>query len=52
MLPRLVERGVASAEEVDLETLADRLEKERCAVAGTIVWDLAFLVSARATKGG
>ena len=47
MLPRLVERGVASAKDVGLDTLADRIEEERCGVGGTIVWDLAFLVSAR-----
>lgn len=52
MLPRLIEREVASAEEVDLDTLADRLEKERCAVGGTVVWDLAFLVSPRVRTTG
>ena len=49
MLPRLTERGVASADEIDLETLADRLVEEHRAIGGTIVWDLAFLVSARVT---
>ena len=39
--------GVASADEMDLVTLADRLEREHQEVGGTIVWDLAFLVSAR-----
>ena len=52
MLPRLVERGVASADELGLDTLAHRLEEEHRAVGGTIVWDLAFLVSARVTLGG
>ncbi|MBC8072729.1 MAG: class I SAM-dependent methyltransferase [Deltaproteobacteria bacterium] len=47
MLPRLIESAVVSAEDVGLETLADRLDAERDAVGGTIVWDLAFLVSAR-----
>lgn len=47
MLPRFVECGVASAEDVGLETLAGRLEEERRRIGGTIVWDLAFLVSAR-----
>lgn len=47
MLPRLVECGVANAEEVGLDTLADRIDEERSAVGGTIVWDLAFLISAR-----
>lgn len=46
MLPRLVERGIASEAEVDPDTLAARIEAERRAVGGTIVWDLAFLVSA------
>lgn len=47
MLPRFVEREVASVEDVGLETLAERLEEERCAAGGTIVWDLAFLTAAR-----
>ncbi|WP_439533248.1 class I SAM-dependent methyltransferase [Polymorphobacter sp.] len=47
MLPRVVECGVASATEVDVDTLAERIDAERRAVGGTIVWDLAFLVSAR-----
>lgn len=47
MLPRLVERGIASAEDVGLDTLQDRIEDERSAIRGTIVWDLAFFVSAR-----
>lgn len=48
MLPRMVERGIATVEQVDLETLAQRIEDEHRAVGGTIVWDLAFLVAARA----
>jgi SAM-dependent methyltransferase len=47
MLPRLLERGVANADDVGLETLAARIEEERSAGGGTILWDLAFLVSAR-----
>lgn len=47
MLPRLAERGVASAEDIGLDTLADRIRDEHSAVGGTLVWDLAFLVSAR-----
>lgn len=47
MLPRLVERGVASAKDVDLDTLPQRIEDERRTTGGTIVWDLAFLVSGR-----
>lgn len=47
MLPRMIERGIASAGDIGLDTLDDRLEEEHRAVGGTIVWDLAFLVSAR-----
>lgn len=47
MLPRMIERGIASADDVGLDTLGDRIEREHRAVGGTIVWDLAFLVSAR-----
>ena len=47
MLPRMIERGVARAEDVGLDTLSERLEAERRAAGGTIVWDLALLVSAR-----
>ncbi|MFZ5747191.1 MAG: methyltransferase domain-containing protein [Pseudomonadota bacterium] len=50
MLPRLVALGVATAEEIDSDTLAERVEREREAVGGTIVWDLAFLVSARTAR--
>lgn len=48
MLARFVERGVATADEIGVETLANRMEEEHLAIGGTIVWDLAFLVSARA----
>lgn len=47
MLPRIVERGVASVEEIDPDTLEHRIEEERRGIDGTIVWDLAFLISAR-----
>jgi len=50
MLPRMVERGVTSADALGLDTLADRLREEHRAAAGTIVWDLAFLVSARIAR--
>lgn len=50
MLPRFVEHGLARVEDVGLDTLADRIEEERRAVGGTIVWDLAFLVSARVER--
>lgn len=49
MLPRVVECGVASAEEIGVDTLAERIEQELGAVGGTIVWDLAFLMTARFT---
>lgn len=48
MLSRIIGCGVASPEEIGLETLADRMEEERRLAGGTIVWDLAFFVSARA----
>lgn len=47
MLPRFVERGIVSPAELDPDTLEQRIEEERSAAGGTIVWDLAFLVSAR-----
>jgi len=43
----MIERGIAREGEVDLDMLADRIEKERRAASGTIFWDLAFLVSGR-----
>ena len=48
MLPRIVERGVATVEQIDPDTLAERIEEEHRAAGGAIVWDLAFLVAARA----
>lgn len=48
MLPRIVERGVASLRQIDPDTLAQRIADEHRASGGTIVWDLAFLVAARA----
>lgn len=48
MLPRIVERGIATVEQIDPDTLAQRIEDEHRAAGGTIVWDLAFLVAARA----
>lgn len=47
MLPRIVERGVATVEQINPDTLTDRIESEHRAVGGTIVWDLAFFVAAR-----
>jgi SAM-dependent methyltransferase len=48
MLPRIVERGVATAEQVDLPTLPQRIDDERRAAGDMIVWDLALLVAGRA----
>lgn len=47
MLPRMIEHGVAREGNVDLDTLAYRIDDERRATNGTIFWDLAFLVSGR-----
>ncbi|MGF7161538.1 SAM-dependent methyltransferase [Rhodoligotrophos appendicifer] len=47
MLPRIVERGIASVEHIDLDTLSQRIEDEHRAAGGMIVWDLAFFISAR-----
>jgi SAM-dependent methyltransferase len=48
MLPRMVEQGVATAEQVDIATLPERIGDEQRAAEGLIVWDLAFLVVSRA----
>ncbi len=47
VLPRLTGPGIASADEVDVETLDARLVEERLAVGGTIVWELVFCAWAR-----
>jgi 2-polyprenyl-3-methyl-5-hydroxy-6-metoxy-1,4-benzoquinol methylase len=47
MLPRIVERGIATVEQINPDTLAERIEDKHRAIGGTIVWDLAFLVAAR-----
>ena len=47
MLPRMVEKGLVQADEVDLEDLAQRIDDERRAAQGTVFWDLAFLVAGR-----
>jgi ubiquinone/menaquinone biosynthesis C-methylase UbiE len=52
MLPRMIEHGVAHEDDVDLGSLADRIDAERRAVNSTIFWDLAFLVSGRFDGGG
>lgn len=45
MLPRFIEHGIASAEEVQPDTLEQRIRDEHHAIGGTIVWDQAFLVA-------
>lgn len=52
MLPRMIEHGVAREGEIDLDTLAHRIDDERRASDGTIFWDLAFLVSGRFEDAG
>ncbi|RJY06929.1 methyltransferase domain-containing protein [Aurantiacibacter aquimixticola] len=47
MLPRMAEQGIVDRDAVDPDRLAEQIEHERRAVGGTIVWDMAFLVSAR-----
>ncbi|SDF55232.1 hypothetical protein SAMN05216557_10432 [Sphingomonas carotinifaciens] len=47
MLPRMIEKGVVRKGELDLDTLAHRIDEEHRAADGTIFWDLAFLVSGR-----
>lgn len=50
MLPRIVARGVATVAQVEPDTLAQRIADEQRAAGGAIVWDLAFLVAARAAS--
>jgi SAM-dependent methyltransferase len=38
MLPRIVERGIATVEQIDLNTLSQRIKDEHRAIGGTIVW--------------
>ena len=47
MLPRMIEQGLTSEDEFDLDSLAQRVDDERRTAKGTIFWDLAFLVSGR-----
>jgi cyclopropane fatty-acyl-phospholipid synthase-like methyltransferase len=42
MLPRIVSHGVASAEEIDVDTLEERLENERKHASGLYISDMAF----------
>lgn len=47
MLPRIVKHGVATEEEVDIETLDRRLDEERAAVPATYIGDMMFGAWAR-----
>jgi hypothetical protein len=47
MIPRIVEKGVASEEEIDVETLDQRLTEERERVNATYVSDMVFGAWAR-----
>lgn len=42
MLPRIERAGAASAADIDVETLDERLAAERTAANGTCVWELVF----------
>jgi SAM-dependent methyltransferase len=46
-LPRIVERGVATAEEIEIETLQQRLDAERAGSSGIYIGDVAFGAWAR-----
>jgi|GEM_PF-5986954 len=48
----MIAQGLARAGEIDLETLAHRIDEERRAADGTIVWDVAFLVAGRFGHAG
>lgn len=48
-LPRITALGVASAEEVDIETLQERLDQERSASSGVYIGDVMFGSWARKT---
>ena len=47
MLPRMIDKGVVRAGEIDHDALAPRIEEEQRNSSGAICWDLAFLVSGR-----
>jgi len=47
MLARIVAAGVASAEEIALDTLEERLEAERRQANGTCIWEMVFGAWAR-----
>ncbi|MEO0499131.1 MAG: methyltransferase domain-containing protein [Pseudomonadota bacterium] len=47
MWPRFVESGIIGVGDMQIDSFSAQIEKERDAISGPIVWDLAFLVSAR-----
>lgn len=50
MTPRIVGHGIATAEELDVDTLDARLLEERRVAGTAVLWDMAYLVSARKPK--
>ncbi|MGB7407477.1 MAG: hypothetical protein WA908_03145, partial [Pontixanthobacter sp.] len=51
MLPRMIEHRIVKAGEIKEDEFAQELEKERFSAGGSIVWDMAFLVSGRLDAG-
>ena len=47
VLPRLLQRGIATEADVDVETLDDRLAAERRKAGATCLWEMVFCVWAR-----
>ena len=47
MMPRIVAHGVATEAEIGVETLDGRLEQERREMGAALLWDMAYLASAR-----
>jgi ubiquinone/menaquinone biosynthesis C-methylase UbiE len=52
MLPRIIQKGVATEEEIDLETLEQRLFDERAKAGSLYVSDMVFTVWARKPGSG
>ena len=47
VLPRLLQHGIATEADVEVETLDDRLTAERRAAAATCIWEMVFCAWAR-----
>lgn len=47
MLPRIIQQGIANEEEIDIETLDQRLNDERLSTNSTYVSDMVFGAWAR-----